>query len=179
MSVLHICLAMIESEELQQLFERIYYQYKNLMYQRAYEILENSEDAEDTVHETFIKIAKNMHMVCQVLPERRKALVMRMLENTAIDCYRKDQKDAVWRISLEPEEFLELYVDENREDVALAYAMLKMPLQYQQIFFLKYAHGYHNREIAQLLGMTVSAIEKSLSRGKRKLKQYVQEVSML
>lgn len=179
MDILQTCLAMIETDDLQRMFETIYYQYKNLMYQRAYEILKNSENAEDTVHEAFIKIAKNMHMVSQVLPERRKALIMRILENTAIDFYRKNQKEEEYLISLELDEFLELNAEAKEDETVLAYAILKMPLQYQQIFFLKYAHGYDNREIAQLLGITVSAIEKTLSRGKRKLKQYVQEVSML
>lgn len=176
---LNIYLAMIETEELQQMFELIYHQYRGLMYQRAYEILKNSENAEDAVHESFIKIAKNMHTVSQVLPERRKALIMCILENTTIDFYRKDRKEAEQLMPLELDEFLKLSSEEPKENAVLAYAILKMPLQYQQIFFLKYAHGYNNREIAQLLGITVSAIEKTLSRGKRKLKQYVQEVSML
>ena len=72
---------------------------------------------------------------------------------------------------------LELASDEDAGDYNLVYAILKMPLQYQQIFYLKYAHGYNNKEIAQLLGITVSSIEKILSRGKKKLNGYLKEVA--
>lgn len=174
-----IYLAMIEEETLQQLFEQIYHQYRSLMYQRAYDILQNSETAEDVVHESFIKIAGNMHMVRSVLPERRKALVMRILENTAIDVYRKNKKDAAYLLPLEPDEALNAAAEDDESRISLACAMLKMPFQYQQIFYLKYAHGYSNKEIAQLLDITVSSIEKTLSRGKKKLNRYWKEAMQL
>ena len=177
MFTLNYYLAMIEGEELRQSFEALYHQYRNLMYTRAFEIVQNRETAEDIVHEAFIKIAKNMHMVQNTLTERRKALIMRILENTAIDVYRKNKKDAEYVLPVEPEDLSEIINDNSKEDVNLAYAVLKMPLQYQQIFYLKYAHGYSNKEIAQLLGMTVSSIEKTLSRGKKKLNAYFKEVS--
>ena len=176
---LHLYLAMIEDEELQHSFEQMYHQYRNLMYQRAYDILQNSETAEDVVHEAFIKIAKNMHMVQSVLPERRKALIMRILENAAIDAYRRNKKEYDVVMPLDMDEALHELSDESNDIMNIACAMLKMPLSYQQIFFLKYAHGYSNKEIAQLLGMTVSNIEKQLSRGKRKLNAYLKEVAQI
>ena len=93
MFILEYYLALMDGEELQQSFEALYHQYRGLMYTRAYEIVQQSETAEDIVHEAFIKIAKNMHMVQNTLPERRKALIMRILENTAIDSYRKNKKN--------------------------------------------------------------------------------------
>ena len=176
---LHLYLAMIEDEELQHSFEQMYHQYRNLMYQRAYNILQNSETAEDVVHEAFIKIAKNMHMVQSVLPERRKALIMRILENAAIDAYRRNKKEYDAVIPVDLEQAMDELSEEGNDVMNIACAMLKMPLSYQQIFYLKYAHGYSNKEIAQLLGMTVSNIEKQLSRGKKKLNAYLKEVAQI
>ena len=68
MFTLNYYLALIEEDTLQQIFEQIYHQYRGLMYTRAYDIVQNSETAEDVVHESFIKIAKNMHMVSSTLP---------------------------------------------------------------------------------------------------------------
>ena len=177
MFTLEYYLALMDGEDLQQSFEALYHQYKGLMYSRAYEIVQQSETAEDIVHEAFIKIAKNMHMVQNTLPERRKALVMRILENTAIDSYRKNKKNTEYMVPVVLDDTLELASDENAGEHNLFYAILKMPLQYQQIFYLKYAHGYSNKEIAQLLGLTVSSIEKNLSRGKKKLNGYLKEVT--
>ena len=177
MFTLEYYLALMDGEELQQSFEALYHRYKGLMYTRAYEIVQQSETAEDIVHEAFIKIAKNMHMVQNTLPERRKALIMRILENTAIDYYRKNKKNTEYIAPVVLDDTLELASDEDAGDYNLVYAILKMPLQYQQIFYLKYAHGYSNKEIAQLLGITVSSIEKILSRGKKKLNVYLKEVT--
>ena len=164
---------------MQQTFEQLYYQYRGLMYTRANEIVQNSETAEDVVHEAFIKIAKNMHMIHNVLPERRKALIMRILENAAIDVYRKNKKEYDAVIPVDLEQAMDELSEEGNDVMNIACAMLKMPLSYQQIFYLKYAHGYSNKEIAQLLGMTVSNIEKQLSRGKKKLNAYLKEVAQI
>ena len=179
MFILNFYLALIEDEPLQQTFEQLYYQYRGLMYTRANEIVQNSETAEDVVHEAFIKIAKNMHMVQSVLPERRKALIMRILENAAIDVYRKNKKEYDAVIPVDLEQAMDELSEEGNDVMNIACAMLKMPLSYQQIFYLKYAHGYSNKEIAQLLGMTVSNIEKQLSRGKKKLNAYLKEVAQI
>ena len=179
MFTLNYYLALIEEDTLQQIFEQIYHQYRGLMYTRAYDIVQNSETAEDVVHESFIKIAKNMHMVGSTLPERRKALVMRILENTAIDVYRKGKKEQEYVLPVQLDDTEAAVEFCEAEERTLAIAMLKMPLQYQQIFYLKYAHGYNNKEIAQLLGLTVSSIEKTLSRGKKKLNVYLKEAAQI
>lgn len=179
MFTLNFYLALIEDDGLQQFFEQLYHQYRSLMYTRAYDIVQNSETAEDVVHESFIKIAKNMHLVNNALPERRKALIMRILENTAIDVYRKESKEVAYVAPVLPEE-AEIYMtDVGESEQNLALAMLRMPLGYQQIFYLKYAHGYSNKEIAQLLGITVSKVDKTLNRGKKKLKTYLKEVTRI
>ena len=52
-----IYLMMIDSPEEQSKFEKVYLTYKGLMYHTAYKVLNNEEDAEDAVHNAFVKIA--------------------------------------------------------------------------------------------------------------------------
>ena len=172
---LNLYLAMIADDSLERNFEELYHQYSKLMLYRAYEMTQNKELSEDLVHEAFIKVAKNMHMVMQCMPNRRKALLMRILENTVIDDMRKHGREKSYTVVPEERELIDIRADEQGADGKLVYAVLKMPLRYQQIFYLKYAHGYNNREIAQLLGITVSSIEKTLSRGKKTLVQRLNE----
>ena len=49
--------------------------------------------------------------------------------------------------------------------------ILKLPSPYKEVILLKYADGYNNREIAALLDLTVSNVNKIVTRGKRKLEQ--------
>ena len=53
-----IYLAAISSDEDKSKFELIYRQYCNLMYYAANQILHNSSDAEDVVHQAFLKIVE-------------------------------------------------------------------------------------------------------------------------
>ena len=56
--MLQFYLSMIENPEDQSLFEQIYYKYYKQMFKVAFSILGNKEDAEDAVHDVFVKIAK-------------------------------------------------------------------------------------------------------------------------
>lgn len=41
--------------------EELYCMYKKLMYKEAYAILSDAHLAEDAVHESFVRVIKNMH----------------------------------------------------------------------------------------------------------------------
>lgn len=70
-------------------FELVYQTYRNLMFFIAYKILNNPQDAEDAVHTAFIKIAENMSKIEVAVCPKTKAFVVTIVENTAIDLYRK------------------------------------------------------------------------------------------
>lgn len=55
-----IYLQMLETPEEKSKFEQLYLEYKGLMFHVAYEILHNEQDAEDAVHQAFVKIAENI-----------------------------------------------------------------------------------------------------------------------
>ena len=55
-----IYLQMIETEEDSSKFIAIYNEYKNLLYSIAYARLRNEADAEDAVHNVFVKIAEDL-----------------------------------------------------------------------------------------------------------------------
>lgn len=61
-----IYMMMIDSESDQSKFEQIYMKYKGLMFYVANDILHNEHDAEDAVHQAFIKIAENIKKINKV-----------------------------------------------------------------------------------------------------------------
>ena len=58
-----IYLQMLETPEEKSKFEQLYLEYKGLMFHVAYEILHNEQDAEDAVHQAFVKIAENIKKI--------------------------------------------------------------------------------------------------------------------
>ena len=86
-------LALIEDQAGRKKFEQLYEKYHNLMYHRAYEILNDEQIAEDVVSEALIKLAINIDKVGEAESTSAKAFTMQILEHTAIDLYRKRRKD--------------------------------------------------------------------------------------
>lgn len=57
--MLSFYLSMLEADEDKNKFEELYMKYRDDMYNIAFSILHNCEDAEDAVHDTFVSIANN------------------------------------------------------------------------------------------------------------------------
>lgn len=55
-----VYLAMIEGPEERSKFEQIYEKYRALMFYRAKQILRDDRDAEDAVHEAFVRVANHI-----------------------------------------------------------------------------------------------------------------------
>gem|GEM_PF-4323344 len=61
--MISLYLNIIDNEQDKDKFEQLYLTYKHDMYAVAYHILYNQFDAEDAVHDAFIRIAKNIEVV--------------------------------------------------------------------------------------------------------------------
>lgn len=170
-------LAMINGEEDQKKFEQLYEKYYGLMLYQARQILNDNMLAEDAMSMAFFYIAKNMDRVEEVASSRTKALLMLVVKHTAIDLVRKRQKEySRWADLTEVEDMAAKEQADSQIGDLLEEALQQLKWPYQQVIMLKYASGYNNKEIAQLLGYTVSNVEKIISRGKRKLRQLLEEV---
>jgi RNA polymerase sigma-70 factor (ECF subfamily) len=64
-------------------FDDIYSKYGMLMYRAAYSVLKNKEDAEDTVQEALIKVAKNISEISKLSCEKTEAFLVTLSRNTA------------------------------------------------------------------------------------------------
>ena len=170
-------LAMIDGEEEQHKFEQLYHTYEGLLLYRAKQLLSDFQLAEEAASTTFVYIAKNMNMVEQVESPRTKALLMQVLKHSVIDLARKQKREQSHRADFSE---IEQYIAPEKTDAIAEHyldeALERWPWPYQQVILLKYANGYNNKEIAALLGYTVSKVEKLLSRGKKKLRQLLEEV---
>lgn len=166
-----IYLQMIEDDSDKGKFERLYNTYKQTMYQVAFDILHNNDDAEDAVHDAFVSIAKNIKKISDVDCLKTYSYVVIISERKAIDIYRKNQKitdvdyggsggGVVINIPVEQP----LYV-----------AMAKLPANYREILLLRFANGYTQKELSKILDMSPANVQQTLYRAKKALQKRLDE----
>ena len=167
---------MIESDEERSKLEIIYREYKNLMLYVANGILGDQTDSEDVVQQAFLKLTKIIHKIEEPKCHKTRALVVTIVERTAIDFYRRRQRSG----ALPFDEETELTQTSSEIDAAavrldLAAAMAALPAQYRQVLLLRYDDGFSCREIAELLSMTEPNVRKTIQRAKEKLGELLEE----
>ena len=157
-----IYLQMIESEEDKSKFEKLYNQYRHLMFSVANKILNNQYDAEDAVHQAFVSIIDNLDKIKEVDCPKTKAYVVIITENKAIDIIRSKKH------IIEDELIDTLYGIEipMPGDGGLADAMAKLPARYREVLLLRFDNGYKTKEIAKMMNMTEGSMQKLIWRAK-------------
>lgn len=165
-------LSLIEQDDDKEKFEQLYQNYLKLALYRAREFLLNEQLAEDAVSIAFLKIAQNIHKIDEVISPQTKALIMRVVERSAINLYKTENRHQSRKTILEEAEEIEA---EPVQDHYLADLILELPEQYRSVLLLKYAENYKSKEIAELLGYTVSKVDQLASRGKKLLEKKLAE----
>lgn len=171
-----VYLQMIENPEDQSKFERIYTEYCGLLYHVAFKYLQHEQDAEDAVHQVFVKIAENIKKIEPVSPKTRRLCVI-IIENYLIDLYRARKRHPEFTpLSEIQNSFLQFMP----EDDLLSSCIKKLPSQQRTVIWLKYHYGYNLHEIAKLLGISLVWAQKIDQRAKKKLKElYLKEGGVL
>lgn len=170
-----IYLQMIESSEEKSKFEQIYLKYKGLMFHVAYDILRNEHDAEDAVHQAFVKVAENIKKIDEPVCPKTHSYVVTIVENKAIDIYRKRKKHSLVELN---DEINGIEIQYDGDNI-LAECILKLPARYREMILLRYNQGYSVREIAAMMNLSLPAAIKLEQRAKKKLKELCEEVGIL
>lgn len=173
-------MALIEEEEQQNKFEKLYYKYRNLMYYIAEEILHHPKDSEDAVQEALIRVAKNMEKIGAVESTATKNFLGIITKREAMKLYDKRKKRAeIAESGLSVEEdgkelrFFDTYTKDG-SDVPVnevAMALETLPYKYQSLMTLKYVMGYSGKEIAEIVGMSENNVRQQLFQGRKLLEQ--------
>lgn len=174
MTVLFFLQAM-ESPSDRARFEALYLAYRGLMFHAANRILQNERDAEDAVHQAFLKLAERMESVPRDLGPQARALAVTVAERKAIDLYRAKRR----RPTADLDELPLSYDQPLPSDGTLAGAMAALPPRYREVLLLKYYNGYDNGEIAEFLDTTPENVRQIIVRAKKKLASELRERGMV
>ena len=161
-----IYLQMIDTPEGRSKFEQLYLEYRGLMFYVANKIFHNEQDAEDMVHQAFLKVAENIEKIGDPKCPKTQSYIVTIVENKAIDLYRRRQKRQMVELDDELPGIAAVYEGEN----TLTACILNLPARYREVILLRYFQGYSVKEVAAILGLSLSAASKLDQRAKSRLR---------
>jgi RNA polymerase sigma factor (sigma-70 family) len=145
----------------------LYNQYSKAMYNLAHRILNNREDAEDILQESFVECFRNIDSFR--FESTFGAWLKKIVVNKCINHIKKK------RIDLELCETLPATAAEEEEEVIYDTGKIfkgieMLPDGYRIILTLYLLEGYDHSEISQILGISESTSKSQFSRAKEKLR---------
>ena len=170
-----IYLQVIDAPEDRDQFITLYETYRGLMFYVANQILQNEQDAEDAVHDAFLSVAEHIKKFSRLERHKTKAFLVTIVENQAIDLYRKKthrKEEILW------EETTGLAPAYEPED-GLTRCILKLPARYREFLRLKHELGYSTKEVAELMGISWPAARKLEQRARDRLEELCREEGIL
>lgn len=168
-------LQMLDTPEEKVRFEQIYQRYRSLMYHVADSVLHNCQDAEDAVHNAFLRIIKHFSKFRNTPSEDLAPQVVVITRNEAISILRKKRDMAPledWDGSAETWDTIANYH-------ALVESFTRLPQTYRAVMEMKLLSGYSDGEIAAKLGLSKTAVSTRISRGRQLLRDIVEREGFL
>ncbi len=148
----------------QKKFEACYEKYADMLYRIALSYLKNADDAEDAVHDTFVKYIHHLFHFRD--PSHERAWLIRVTINRCKDLLKCSVHSPL-------EDAMELAAPEREPTVLSALSALEDT--YRIAITLHYLEGFTVEETADLLGLSVSAVKMRLLRGRQLLKNILEK----
>ena len=168
-------LQMLDTPEEKVRFEQIYMKYRGLMYRVAEDVLHNRQDAEDAVHNAFLKIIKKFSKFQNAPAKELAPQIVVIAKNEAISLRRKRKGAA----PLEDWDGLSEASEAVSDYHALVDSFTRLPQTYRAVMEMKLLLGYSDGEIAAKLGLSKTAVSTRVSRGRQLLRDIVEREGFL
>ncbi len=176
---------MIQITQQQKLFEREFYPLIDALYNFAYRLTLDEDDAKDLVQETYLKAFRFINSYHE--GTNAKAWLFRILKNSFINDYRKISKEPN---KVDYEEIEQAY---NAEDAGYSQAadlrtemfgnmlgdevsdaLNSLPVDYRLIILLCDVEGFTYEEIAKIINIPIGTVRSRLHRARILLKESLQ-----
>lgn len=148
--------------------------YNELVYY-VQRMIGDKEKSRDLIQETYMKTIEKSK---KINIKNERAFLYKVARNLVVDKARKKQK--VFKVEYEesthfipkkeqPEEIVLI----NSRDEDLKKIIETLPSRSKQAFVLHIMKGYSRQEIAQIMGISVNAVQKHITRGTKKVQEKI------
>lgn len=152
-------------------FEELVSQNQDKLLRTCYLYLRDRQLAEDAVQETFLKAYRSLQAFRG--DSSQKTWLTRIAINTCRDLYRSEWFRHMDR-RVTPEDLPECGAPFSSREESLIVEVMRLPRRLREVTLLYYYHGMDERDIAEALGISRSAVSDRLSRARRKLKGMIE-----
>ena len=94
--MLAICLAMLETEQDQRRFTRLFEAHEKKIYAVALHILGNPTQAEDAAQQTWLKLVQNWERISSLPWKETEGYTVTVAKNCALDILRSERRTAAF-----------------------------------------------------------------------------------
>ena len=168
-------LTLLEDEDSRVLFRALYAECDEAIRRVAYRDMHDRHDAEDVIQSAYEKIICHFEKILAIPRGKWPIYCISIVENECRAVFRK-------RKAHPQEEDWDAFVQESKlpgrpsaapdSGVASIVACIrKMPESYRAALEMKFLLGYTNSEIADMLGLSVGAVEMRITRGRKLLQE--------
>ena len=170
--MLSFYLAALESDADRRTFSEIYREHHERMERTAMRILNDQGDAEDAVQNAFMQVIRHFEKIFQIPCEDLPFWIISIVKNEAYMILRKRKRTA-------PLEEDWASFSERASDVSDRAALVELfgslPDTYRRVLEMKVLLGYTDKEIAEHLGITETAVSTRASRGRQLLREILEK----
>lgn len=176
-------LLLLDSGENLRLLTDIYEAYAEAMLAVASHLLENRQEAEDAVSQSFIQLHRHIDKIRRVPCNKLRPYVVSTVRNVSLTMLSRRQREhgRVAALNEAMEDTL-VHPGEATEDLALAAvtaerlieAIGRLPRDKAEVLRLSALEGMDDREMASLLGISPAGVRSRLSRARAALRELLE-----
>ena len=156
----------------QELFRRVFEEYKRLVYTVAFSFMKNRQDSNDVMQDVFFRFYEKMDSISE---DGYRPWLISVTANTCKNYLRSVWRNRVFSL----EEAGEICCEDNFGETSdLFSAVMKLPERERVLIHLFYYEGCSAKEISHMLKISESTVRVRIMRGREKLKKILEEGSV-
>jgi len=176
----------LTDEKTRSFMEKLYWEYRKLVYYKVLKIVSNPWDAEDIVQTVFVSLVEKADLLQTLDRNRLISYIITTAKNTTYSYLRKekrkiiisfDEQENLWSNELVSPDTTDSALLKEATAKELSLAWSKLDEKNQWLLEGRYIEGYTNEYIAEELGIKFDSVRMLLSRARQKLKKVLQNMN--
>lgn len=164
--MLYLYLAAVNTTEDKSLIGFLYTEYKQIMYKTAVSILHNDENAEDAVHEAFLRVIKNISKFHKYSCNENVSYLVIIVRGIALNMLAESNNTVALSDNIPSEEDVEA-----KAEISITYEQVVKNIEslspaLKNIATLRWVNDLSEKEISEMLDMNINTVRSSISRAR-------------